>query len=69
MIMREEVGLFCGPLSAKSREELPQLISRAAALDMSAVKAEIEAERQREATVHERRVCPTARRGPMPGGA
>jgi hypothetical protein len=42
------------------------LLQRACALDMHAVRAEIEAQKQAELAVRMRRVCPTSRRGPMP---
>ena len=60
LIMRETVVLYCAPLPAA--EAGPRILERAAALDMTAVKAEIEQERAGRASLFARRVCPAARR-------
>ena len=61
LIMRERVVLYCEP-GLPEPEVFQRLIERAAQLDMSAIKEEIEQEKQAEISLRMRRVCPTARR-------
>jgi len=58
LIMRERVGLYCGPID----DRIGTIIDRAAALDMAAVRRDIGQEQSSQAWLFERRVCPAARR-------
>jgi thioredoxin 1 len=65
VIFRERVVLYCEPgLHPGSRVEA--LLAQVRALDMDAVRAAIETEKQAEVALRMRRVCPTARRGRLP---
>lgn len=64
VVLREEIALYRSPLAAVEPAALGQVIERAGRLDMARVKAEIEEQRRNRAAIFERRVCPTARRGP-----
>jgi hypothetical protein len=66
VLFRDGVGLYAERFTA-GEAVLEALLRRAAGLDMQAVRREMEAERAAEAAIATRRVCPTARRGPMPG--
>ena len=67
LVMREQVVLYREPLSAKPPAETRALIDRAAGLDMAAVHDAVAARRRALDSLHMRRVCPTALRGPGPG--
>jgi hypothetical protein len=62
MIMREGIVLYREPIGAASADEIAAIVARAARLDMDVVRHEIAQERIGRAALHERRVCPTARR-------
>ncbi len=62
MIMRDQVVLYCEPIDATPRDEIRNIIDRAAALDMDAVRRNISDMQNNQAWLFERRVCPTARR-------
>jgi thioredoxin 1 len=65
VIFRERVVLYCEPgLHPGSRVEA--LLAQVRALDMDAIRAAIEVEKQAEVALRMRRVCPTARRGRLP---
>ena len=65
LIFRERVVLYLESGEHDSAR-IADLLHRVRALDMQAVRAEIEAQKQAELAVRMRRVCPTSRRGPMP---
>ena len=62
MIMRDQVVLYCAPMDAASPDQTRNIIDRAAALDMESVRRDIGEEKNNQAWLFERRVCPTARR-------
>ena len=61
MIMRDRIVLYCEP-GFPETSLFRTLLGRVARLDMSAVRADIQAERDAELALHVRRVCPTVRR-------
>jgi len=61
MIMRDRIVLYCEP-GFPDISHFGTLLGRAARLDMSAVRADIQAARDAEIALHVRRVCPTVRR-------
>jgi thiol-disulfide isomerase/thioredoxin len=63
MIMRDSIVLY-SEAAALSASDFDTILKRARALDMDKVRREIEVERQARESIHMRRVCPTARRGP-----
>lgn len=65
-LFREGVGLYAERCNA-GEAALEALIRRAASLDMGPVHREMEQRRAAEAALATHLVCPTARRGPMPG--
>ena len=65
LIFRERVVLYLDQGEHDSAR-MTNLLQRVAALDMQRVRAEIEEQKQAELAVRMRRVCPTARRGPLP---
>jgi thioredoxin 1 len=64
VILRERVVLYCEP-GAHPASRIEPLLAQVRNLDMDAVRAAIEAEKA-ELALRMRRVCPTARRGPIP---
>lgn len=62
LILREGIVLYREPIGTLGSDEIAAVLERAARLDMEAVRREIERERLGRAALHERRVCPTARR-------
>ena len=67
VIFRERVVLYCEP-GVHSGERVARLLGQVRGLDMDAVRAAIEEEKRAAVALRMRRVCPTARRGPMPEG-
>jgi len=65
VIFRERVVLYCES-GAHAASRVEGLLAQVRALDMGAVRAAIEAEKQAEVALRMRRVCPTARRGRLP---
>jgi thioredoxin 1 len=63
LIFRDQVVLYLEP-RIPDVAELEELLVRVQRLDMNAVRAEIEEQKQAEAALRMRRICPTARRGP-----
>ena len=63
VIFRERIVLYCEP-GAHSGDRVESLLAQVRSLDMDAVRAAIEAEKQAAVALQMRRVCPTARRGP-----
>ena len=61
MIMREQIILYLEP-ALPEPEIFEGLLRRAGNLDMARVHAEIEQEKEAEAALFSRRVCPTAKR-------
>lgn len=66
LIMRDQIALYCEPLSATNHNRTMEIIDGAARLDMARVRQEIEQEKAARATLFARRVCPTALRTPHP---
>jgi hypothetical protein len=66
VIFRERIVLYCEP-GMHSSDRVERLLALVRGLDMDAVRAAIEAEKQAAVALRMRRVCPTARRGPLPG--
>lgn len=64
LIFREQVVLYLEE-GRHEPEKMSELIHRVRALDMATIKAQIETEKQAELALRMRRVCPTARRGPL----
>lgn len=64
LVMRDQVVLYREPLSAAAPEAMRRLLVRAAALDMQAVRQELEQQRLARDSLHTRRVCPTVLRSP-----
>jgi hypothetical protein len=60
LLMRERVVLFAGGLAGLPAERLQALLSGAGRLDMGLVHAQIARQREGEAVIAARRVCPTA---------
>ncbi len=65
VIFRERVVLYCEP-GVHAGERVDALLAQVRGLDMEAVRAAIEEEKQAALALRMRRVCPTARRGPLP---
>ena len=65
VLMRERVVLYSGAIATASPKATGSIIDQAARLDMQRVHLELEQERLSQASLFERRVCPTARRGPF----
>lgn len=63
VMLRERVVLYCEP-GPHPASRIEALVAQVRALDMDAVRAAIEAEKA-ELALRMRRVCPTARRGPV----
>lgn len=66
VLFRDGIGLFADRFTS-GEAPLEALLRRAQGLDMAQVRREMEQARAAEAALATRRVCPTARRGPMPG--
>lgn len=66
VLFREGVGLFADRFPA-AEAALEALLRRAASLDMQPVHREMQQRREAESALARHLVCPTARRGPMPG--
>jgi hypothetical protein len=62
VILRQGIVLFCES-GERGAAAIGDLLGRIRRLDMDAVRADIEQQRQAELAVRMRRVCPTARRG------
>ncbi len=62
LIFRDQVVMYLEP-GIHEPEKIEELLVRVEALDMRAVRGEIEDRKQAEAALRMRRVCPTARRG------
>ena len=67
LIFREQVVLYL-ERGEHPMERIEGLLGQILALDMRAVRAEIEEQKRAEVALRMRRVCPTARRGPFQGG-
>jgi thioredoxin 1 len=65
VIFRERIVLYCEP-GAHSGDRIESLLAQVRSLDMDAVRAAIEEEKQAAVALRMRRVCPTARRGRLP---
>ena len=64
LIFREQVVLYL-EAGEHAIERIEGLLAQILALDMRAVRAEIEEQKRAEVALRMRRVCPTARRGPV----
>ena len=67
LIFRRQVVLYLES-GEHPAERVEALVRQVQALDMDAIKAAIEEEKRAETALRMRRVCPTARRGPVQGG-
>jgi thioredoxin 1 len=67
LLFREQIVLYF-ERGEHSAERLAGLLTQVCALDMAQVRAALEEEKRAEVALRMRRVCPTARRGPI-GGA
>jgi thioredoxin 1 len=67
LIFREQIVLYL-ERGEHPIERIEGLLAQIRALDMGAVRAEIEEQKRAELALRMRRVCPTARRGPLPEG-
>ena len=65
LLFRAGVGLFAGP-AAFNESHLEALVRRALALDMDAVRREMDRERAAMAASSSFRACPTSKRGEFP---
>ena len=66
LIFREQVVLYLEQ-GEHSAARVDELLKQILALDMNAVRAEIEEQKRAETALRMRRVCPATRRGPLPG--
>ena len=66
LIFRRQVVLYLES-GEHSAERVEALVRQIQALDMDAIQAAIEEEKRAEMALRMRRVCPTARRGPLQG--
>jgi thioredoxin 1 len=67
LVFRDQIVLYC-ETGEHGTERLAGLLTQVCALDMDEVRAAIEEEKRAEVALRMRRVCPTARRGPLGGG-
>jgi thioredoxin 1 len=67
LIFREQVVLYL-EAGEHAIDRIEGLLTQIRALDMHAVRDEIEEQKRAEVALRMRRVCPTARRSPFPGG-
>ena len=66
LIFRRQVVLYLES-GEHSAERVEALVRQIQALDMDAIQAAIKEEKRAEMALRMRRVCPTARRGPLQG--
>jgi len=62
LIMREQIVLFCEPESNLNKHDVSSILQQVSGLDMEKIKHDIEIERQSQAHLFGRNVCPTAKR-------
>ena len=62
LIMREQIVLFCEPLSSIEEYDIFSIVDQIKNLDMKKIKYEIHTEKQSMVHLFGRRVCPTAKR-------
>ncbi|MGH1536438.1 MAG: hypothetical protein ACRBDX_00060 [Gammaproteobacteria bacterium] len=62
LIMREQIVLFCEPMSELNKHDVSSILQQVSKLDMEKVKHEVEIARQSQAHILGRNVCPTAKR-------
>lgn len=62
LIMREQIVLFCESESDLEKHDVASIIQQVSVLDMKKIKYDIEIERQSQAHLFGRNVCPTAKR-------
>ena len=67
LIFREQI-VFYFERGEHSAERIAGLLAQVCALDMTQVREAIEEEKRAEVALRMRRVCPTARPGPLGGG-
>ena len=63
LVMREKVVLYCAPFDPAEAGPTRAIIDRAVMLDMAQVHRDITQERENQAALFARRVCPTFWRG------
>lgn len=62
LIMREQIVLFCEPLTELIKHDVSSVLKQISHLDMEKIKHDVEIERQSQAHIFGRNVCPTAKR-------
>ncbi len=62
LIMCEQIVLFCEPLTDLIKHDVSSILQRVSKLDMEKIKHDVEIERQNQAHIFGRNVCPTAKR-------
>ena len=63
LMMADRVVLYSAPADQRPAAETAAILKRAAAMDMDAVRRDLETERESRSHLFARRVCPTAMRG------
>ncbi|QMU60973.1 MAG: hypothetical protein GKR92_04380 [Gammaproteobacteria bacterium] len=62
LIMREQIVLFCEPISELNKHDVSSILQQVSKLDMEKIKHDVEIERQSQAHIFGRNVCPAAKR-------
>ena len=62
LIMREQIVLYCEPLSSIDKNAAHSIFRQVSALNMDDIREEIEISKQSHAHLFGRNVCPTAKR-------
>lgn len=62
LIMREQIVLYCEPLSSIDKNAAHSILRQVSALNMDDIREEIEISKQSHAHLFGRNVCPTAKR-------
>jgi len=62
LIMRKQIVLFCEPVSELNKHDVSSILQQVSKLDMGKIKHDVEIERQSQAHIFGRNVCPTAKR-------
>jgi len=62
LIMREQIVLYCEPLSSMDKNASHSILRQVSALNMDDIREEIEISKQSHAHLFGRNVCPTAKR-------
>ena len=62
LIMREQIVLFCEPISELNKHDVSSILQQVSKLDMEKIRNEVEIAKQSQAHIFGRNVCPTAKR-------